>query len=112
MRISVALLMDHRSVADWPRWIVVGSTVKLLMVGLLGAGGGGSRIVVGGGGGGGGGTFFLQPAAKTRSMRASTATLSFRYCNLLLNIFDSFSSVKKLAITAGSRRASHCCLKT
>jgi hypothetical protein len=73
---SVALLVDHRSVEDWPRWMVDGSATKVEMDGFGGAGaslGGG-----GGGGGGAGGVFFLHPAAIRNSENAKTITLIFR----------------------------------
>jgi hypothetical protein len=69
----VALLEDHRNVADFPRSIELGSAVKLT-VGLAGAGCGVSTG--GGGAGGGGGGGFLQPtASKTRQMLSKTSAI-------------------------------------
>jgi hypothetical protein len=93
MLMSVAFWMDQRKVADWPFAIVLGSAVKLEMVGF-GCVGAAAGAGAGGGGGGGGGTFFLQPAAKMERSNASTMALSFQYCDLLLFIISrSFSSV-------------------
>ncbi len=74
---SVALAIDQRKVADWPRSMVRGSAVKLLMRAAEGVGGGGSTTFAGAGGGGGGaGAFFLQPATDKNSIPANTAALS------------------------------------
>jgi hypothetical protein len=72
------LAIDHRRVADWPRSIVRGSAVKLLMCAADGVGGGGSVTFAAGGGGGGAGAgaFFLQPATDKNSIVANTAALS------------------------------------
>jgi hypothetical protein len=74
----VAAATVHRSVADWPRWMVVGSAVKLSMRGgwAFGAGGGGGASTTGGGGGGAAATFFLHPAAASKSVAAHTAAPS------------------------------------
>jgi hypothetical protein len=80
MDISVALLMDQLNVDDWPRSMVDGSAVKLLMVAreTLGA----VAASCGGGGGGGGGTFFLQPGATTAIVNTSSAAAILEACNL------------------------------
>jgi hypothetical protein len=66
---SVASLVDQRSVEDCPRSIERGSAVKLAIDGL--AGGGGGAAGGGAGGGAGAGAFFLQPAEKIKRMLAS-----------------------------------------
>lgn len=78
MEISVALATDQLSVAGWPRWMVCGSTVKLLMRAPCGLGGGvvGAVPVVGAGGGGGGGAgalFLWQPAASISNVAQNAA---------------------------------------
>src|SRR5512146_1238421 len=65
---SVALVVCHVSVADWPFWIVAGFAVSE----AVGAAGGG-----GGGGGGAGCTFFLQAPNTSRPQRASNRTAHF-----------------------------------
>jgi hypothetical protein len=67
-------------VADWPRWISVGSTANCEITGAAGLGLSTGRSGVGSGGGGGATTFFLQPAANiTSKMAAQIATI----CRLL-----------------------------
>jgi len=70
MDMSVAPLMDQRSVDAWPRLMLDGSAVKLaitaLPVGVVAAGG----ALVTGGGGGGGGVFFEQLAANIANVSA------------------------------------------
>ena len=79
MEMSVELATDQVNVADWPRWMVCGSAVKLLiraasgLGGGGGGGGGGVTTAAGGGGGGGAGAFFLQPTAATINIAANTA---------------------------------------
>jgi hypothetical protein len=69
-------------VDDWPRWIEVGSALKVID-GAAGRGGSGAEVAGGGGGGGAGaGTFFLQPAANI----ASTTAKQMSERLLLLNI--------------------------
>jgi hypothetical protein len=58
----------QRRVADWPRWIVLGSMVKFVIRAEGFAGSGGFGFTGGGGGGGGGGTFFLHPTANRNSV--------------------------------------------
>jgi hypothetical protein len=70
-----ALLVAHRKVADWPRSIVLGSTVKLPITGLAGGGGGGGGGASVFGGGGGAGTFFLQPSATKNIETTNNAAL-------------------------------------
>jgi hypothetical protein len=70
---SVALLMDQRSVADWPFSIWLGSAVKLPIT-VFAGGGAGWTTGAGGGGGGGGGTFFLQADANTNNISDSKRT--------------------------------------
>jgi hypothetical protein len=85
--ISVALLMDQLKVDDWPRSIVDGSAVKLLMVGLSTRATGSGAAAAGGGGGGGGGTFFLHPEANAISTSANnTALVRVEACNLSLSL--------------------------
>src|SRR5258706_14282720 len=78
MLISIAFATDQRSVADWPRSMVRGSAVKLLIRGAEATGGGGSTVLVGAGGGGGGGRgpFFFHPATEKSSIEANTPALS------------------------------------
>jgi hypothetical protein len=78
---SVALAMDQRKVADWPRSMLRGSAVKLLIRGAdtPGGGGGGVGVVFVGEDGGGAvvtGTFFLHPAEAASSTSVNTAALS------------------------------------
>jgi hypothetical protein len=72
MDMSVALLMDQRSVADWPRSMLDGSAVKLLMTAREGPGVVDGGVFVTGGGGGGGGGFFLHPAISINNESAMT----------------------------------------
>ncbi|HEX6897248.1 MAG TPA: hypothetical protein VF146_18340, partial [Bryobacteraceae bacterium] len=77
--------MDQRRVEDWPRSMLVGSAVKLLITGraagvVVGAAG------AGGGGGGGGGVFFLQLAAKIANVSARVTAPVFVYDLVLLVI--------------------------
>jgi hypothetical protein len=81
----------QRSVADWPRSMVLGSAKKETLGALGGGGGGASTLGGGGGGGGGGGAFFLQPATVKNRDNASNKTLTFRL--LILN-FASCGSGK------------------
>jgi hypothetical protein len=90
MVISVAPLMDQRSVEDCPGSMVDGSAVKLLITGA--AGGGGAVVTVGGGGGGGGGgAFFAQPAANNASATNVIAP-SLEACKLQLFLILRISS--------------------
>jgi hypothetical protein len=75
-------LTSHRRVADWPRWIEVGSTLNCAMVGATGFGASGAAVGAGGGGGGGGGAFFLQPAANIARDNAIQRTVNFRLRNM------------------------------
>jgi hypothetical protein len=75
-------LTSHRSVADWPRWIEVGSTENWATVGATGFGGSGAGAGAGAGGGGGGGAFFLQPAANIARDNAIQRTVNFRLRNM------------------------------
>jgi hypothetical protein len=77
METSVASLTIHRSVEDWPRWIVLGSATNCWIVGAFGGGGAGFSGG-GGGGGGGGGAFFLQPATNNTNDRLSKAVVILR----------------------------------
>ena len=83
---SVASLVDHFKVADWPRSMDVGSTLKVA-VGRGGAGFGFSTG--GGGGGGGGGVFFLQPAKNRNNDSDSSTALIFRLLILKVRLLDS-----------------------
>src|ERR1700733_5775787 len=84
MDISVAPLMDQRSVEDCPGSIVDGSAVKLLITGAATVGG---AMATGadGGGGAGGGTFLAQPAANNSSAPDNTAP-SLEACDLELSL--------------------------
>jgi hypothetical protein len=85
MDISVALLMDQRSVEDCPGSMVDGSAAKLV---ITGAAGGGGVVTTGAGGGGvdaAGGTFLAQPAANSTSATNSTAP-NLEACNLKLSL--------------------------
>jgi hypothetical protein len=79
MDMLVEFATDQLNVADWPREIVCGSAVKLLIRAACGFGGGGgggggaSTLAGGGGGGGAAGAFFLQPAAASNIIAANTA---------------------------------------
>jgi hypothetical protein len=74
---DVAFWLDQRNVADCPRSMVDGSTVKLAITGRGGGGGGGGGAsFLGCGGGGGAGPFFLQASAKINNeMLSSTAPI-------------------------------------
>jgi hypothetical protein len=78
--------ISHRSVADWPRWMVVGSILNWPMVGvaegLVDSTGVVAVVGAGGGGGGGGGAFFLQPAANIARQIAIQRTVNFRLRNM------------------------------
>jgi hypothetical protein len=89
--ISVALLMDQESVEAWPRSMVDGSAVKLLIAGRAAGGGVGVVGVTtgGGGGGGGGGTFFLQADANTTSVNTSKSAAILDTYSLLSFILSS-----------------------
>jgi hypothetical protein len=64
MFMSVAPVMDQRSVDAWPRFMEDGSAVKVAITGLeVGAVAAGAELVTGGGGGGGG-AFFEQLTAR------------------------------------------------
>lgn len=83
METLVALpLTCHRSVADWPRWMVVGSAENCATVGALGGGGGVTVGWAGGGGGGGGGAFFLHPAANIARETARQMAETFDLLNM------------------------------
>src|ERR1700722_5589586 len=82
---SVAPVMDHRKVEDWPASTVVGSAVKLLITGAEAVGGSGG-CCVGGGGGGGGGTCFPQPTASNSSAETSSSMPALDACNLELSL--------------------------
>jgi hypothetical protein len=72
--------MDQRNVADWPRSMLRGSAVKLLIRAADGAGPGGRVVGVFVGADGGGavatGVFFLHPAEAASSTIVNTAALS------------------------------------
>jgi len=73
--------MDQRKVADWPRSMLRGSAVKLLIRAADTPGGGGAAggvVLVGADGGGAvaTGIFFLHPAEAASSTIANTAALS------------------------------------
>ena len=72
--------MDQRKVADWPRSMLRGSAVKLLIraADAVGGGGAGGVVFVGADGGGGGatGVFFLHPAEAANNTSVNTAALS------------------------------------
>jgi hypothetical protein len=68
--------MAHLKVAACPFSIVLGSAVKLSMVGRCAVGVVRAGAGVDGGGGGGGGIFFLQPEAKTTNTSASIIALT------------------------------------
>ena len=80
MDMSVAFAIDHRSVADWPRSMLRGSAVKLLIraADAVGAGGGSGSLVGAGVGAGavGTGVFFLHPATLIISNIVNTAVPS------------------------------------
>jgi hypothetical protein len=76
---SVALLMDQLRVDDWPRSIVDGSAVKLLIAGRSTLATVSAAAGAGGGGGGGGGTFFLHPEANAISTSANNTALILPY---------------------------------
>ena len=83
MVMSVAPVTDQLKVDDWPRSIVEGSAVKLLIVGFEILEGGGADVVFdGGGGGGGGGVFFLQPGANAINVSANSNALNLEGYNL------------------------------
>ena len=73
-------LTSHRSVADCPRWMEVGSALNCETVGATGFGGSGAATEAGGGGGGG--AFFLQPAANIAKDNAIQRTVNFRLHNM------------------------------
>ncbi len=73
---SVASVVFHDKVEDWPRSIERGSAVSRA-VGALGGGGAGCSTFGGGGGGGGAGPFFLQLAANIANVTAKTMKLIF-----------------------------------
>ena len=75
-------LTSQRSVADWPRWMEVGSALNCATAGATGLGGATSAAGAGGGGGGGGGAFFLQPAANIANDSAIQRTVNFRLLNM------------------------------
>jgi hypothetical protein len=82
MEISVALATDQRKVADWPRSMLLGSAVKLL-IRTPRAAGGGAGLFVGAdvgvaGGGEATGAFFLHPATETISNAPNAAAQSVR----------------------------------
>ncbi len=81
METALALLTDHRSVADWPRSMEEGSTVKermagfrlaVLSVGVVTGGAGALAVLIG--------TFFLQatPVVKAES-RKTAPTIRFMF---------------------------------
>jgi hypothetical protein len=112
MDMSVALLMDQRRVADWPRSMVVGSTVKLLIT-AASTRGGGAGAGAGGGGGGGGGTFLPQADTKTISTNVSASAPVLEACNLELSLIRTISSPEQelwFIALLYSKRASRCCL--
>jgi hypothetical protein len=84
MVMSVAPLMDQRSVEDCPGSMVDGSAVKLLITGAA-AVGGAVAAGAGGGGGGGGGAFFAHPTANNSSAPNVIAP-SLEACNLELSV--------------------------
>src|SRR5271154_1261778 len=95
MDMSVALLVDQRSVEDCPGSMVDGSAVKLSTTGAA-EGGGAVATGVGAGGGGGGGIFFgAQPAANSSSA-ANVIAPSLEACNLELSLILRISSCGSL----------------
>jgi len=77
IEISVAFATDHRKVADWPRSMVRGSAVKLLIRAAAGGAGAGAGAAAGAGGGGAGtGAFFLHAATDIRSAAVNTTAPS------------------------------------
>jgi hypothetical protein len=85
-------LISQRSVADCPRWMVLGSAVNCATTGAPGADGAGAGAGAGGGGGGAAGTFFLQPSANSANETARQMTVIFR----LLNMNIASSKILKL----------------
>jgi hypothetical protein len=81
---DVAFWLDQRNVADCPRSMAEGSTVKLAITGLAGGGGGGAFSTTFGAGGGGAGPFFLHPAAKNAKDMAINNAPNLRL--LILNL--------------------------
>jgi hypothetical protein len=73
---------SQRKVDDWPRWMVLGSAEKEVIVGAAGGGGAGAGAGAGAGGGGGAGAFFLQPAANKASVMARAIPVIFRLLNM------------------------------
>jgi hypothetical protein len=92
---EVAFCDDQRSVADWPRSIVDGSTVKLEITGRAGAGGGGAGCCLGAGGGGGAGPFFLHPSATNNSEMVSRTTPILSLLILKLASIKPLTGVKR-----------------
>src|SRR6266496_4861991 len=89
MLMSVAPVMIQRNVEDCPFAMVRGSAVKLAITGLPPVSRGSAIGFDGGTGGGGGGTFFLHPAAKTRSASAIIMAIRFHKCDLILSVIPS-----------------------
>src|SRR5208283_835185 len=75
-------LTSQRSVADWPRCMVLGSALNCATTGAAGGGGAGAGAGAGGGGGGRAGTFFLQPAANSASEAVRQMIVIFRLLNM------------------------------
>jgi hypothetical protein len=116
MFMSVAPLMDHRSVEDCPGWMLDGSAVKLLITGAD-AVGGGAISRAGGGGGGGGGAFFEHPTANISSVDSSSANNSnapgLEACNLELSLIlriSSFLDLFFIIVSPYSKQVFHYCL--
>jgi hypothetical protein len=89
-------LTSHRRVADWPRWIEVGSTLNCATVGAAGFGASGAGAGAGGGGGGGG-AFFLQPAANIAKDIETATTVNVLFFNMSFFASYRITSPKRVS---------------
>src|SRR5258708_38217132 len=107
---SLAPLMLQRKVDPCPFAMVRGSAVKLAIKDLPVSPG---PLIGGlfdpGGSGGGGGTFFLHPAAITRSDSARTMAIRFHKCDL---IFSDISDSSPVVTQTMLPNQNHCLLQT
>jgi len=69
IEVLVAPVTVHRSTADWPRSMLVGSTENSPTTGLVAGGAGADSATGAGGGGGAMGAFFLHADAKMSRVR-------------------------------------------
>jgi hypothetical protein len=96
MFMSVAPVVDQRSVDDSPRLMADGSAVKLLMTGRAVGVVVGVAVVTGGGGGGGGGFFPPQSTTKIANVSARAPAPIFIFCGpSLLIVTKRLSSVTR-----------------